>query len=193
LIQRLSDCATKHGLLTYARIAMGWQGHLAVSCGDLSSGIELLQTALVALREDGYELYRPELSAVLAAGLAKVGKHQLAYSTICQAIEWAESRHRPHEMPELLHVKGKILTLSRSSTSDGERYLLESLHMAQQQGLLSFELRSGISLAKLWADRAQRGKALELLEPIFNRFSEGFQTRDLAAAAYLLQQLRSRN
>jgi hypothetical protein len=52
------------------------------------------------------------------------------------------------------------------------------------------ELRTGISLARLWADRAQRDKALELLDPIFGRFSEGFQTRDLAAAADLLQQLR---
>jgi hypothetical protein len=39
----------------------------------------------------------------------------------------------------------------------------------------------------------QRNKALELLDPIFKRFSEGFQTRDLVAAANLLQQLRSRN
>jgi hypothetical protein len=54
-------------------------------------------------------------------------------------------------------------------------------------------LRSGSSLARLWAGRAQRSKALELLDPIFDRFSEGFQTRDLVAAANLLQQLRSRN
>ena len=64
---------------------------------------------------------------------------------------------------------------------------------ARERGLLSLELRVGISLARLWADRAQRDKALELLDPIFNRFSEGFQTRDLVAAANLLRQLRSRN
>ena len=42
------------------------------------------------------------------------------------------------------------------------------------------------------AERAW-GKALELLEPIFSRFSEGFKTLDLVAADNLLQQLRSRN
>src|SRR5580658_8306612 len=45
----------------------------------------------------------------------------------------------------------------------------------------------GVNLARLWAARAERDKAFELLEPIFNRFSEGFQTRDLVAAANLLQ------
>jgi predicted ATPase len=49
----------------------------------------------------------------------------------------------------------------------------------------------GVNLARLWAARAERDKAFELLEPIFNRFSEGFQTRDLVAAANLLQRLQS--
>ena len=35
-------------------------------------------------------------------------------------------------------------------------------------------------------------RALELLEPIFSRFSEGFQTLDLIAAAKLLAKLQSR-
>ncbi len=40
-----------------------WAGKaaLAILRGDLSRGIELLQIALAALHEDGYELYRPQL------------------------------------------------------------------------------------------------------------------------------------
>jgi predicted ATPase/DNA-binding winged helix-turn-helix (wHTH) protein len=193
LTQRLSDCATKHGLLTYARAAIALQGHLAVSRGDPLRGIELLRTALAALHEDGYELYRPTFSAALAEGLAKAGKYEAAYSTVCEAIQWAENHRRPRELVWLLRVKGEILSLmSPSETSEGETYLLESLLLARQQGLLSLELRSGISLAKLWAERGAAIKALELLGPIFSRFSEGFQTRDLMAAAELLDELRSR-
>jgi predicted ATPase len=193
-IHRLSSIATKHELLTYARAAVGWQGCLAVSRGDLSRGIELLQTALAALHEDGYELYRPLLSVTLAEGLAKTGEHELAHTTICEAVRWAETRGRTLELINLLRVKGEILTsMSPQDVGEGEACLLRSLQLARQRGLLSFELRVGISLARLWADRAQRDKALELLDPIFNRFSEGFQTRDLVAAANLLQQLRSRN
>jgi predicted ATPase len=194
LVHRLSTVATKHDLFTYARASVGWQGRVAVSRGDLSRGIELLQTALAALHEDGYELYRPQLSETLAEGLAKTEEHELAHNTICEVVRWAETRGRTLELINLLRVKGEILTsISRQDAGEGEACLLESLQLARERGLLSFELRAGVSLARLWADRAQRVKALELLEPIFNRFSEGFQTRDLVAAANLLQQLRSRN
>src|SRR6202021_2893737 len=179
-IERLSTIATKHELLTYARLSVGWQGRLAVSRGDLSRGIELLQSALAALHEDGYELYRPQLSMTLAEGLAKTGEHELAYSTICEAVTWAETRDRVLHLIELSRVKGEILTsMSQQETSEGEACLLQSLKLAQERGLLSLELRTGISLARLCADGAQGDKALELLGPIFDRFSEGFQTRDL--------------
>ncbi len=46
LIQQLSSMATKYHLLTYARTLVGWEGWLAVSRGDLSRGIQLLQTAI---------------------------------------------------------------------------------------------------------------------------------------------------
>jgi predicted ATPase len=188
LIHRLSTIATKHELLTYVRASVGWQGRLAVSRGDLSRGVESLQTALAALHEDGYELYRPEFTLTLAEGLAKTGERERAYSTICEAVSWAETRGRVLNFIDLLRVKGEIRTsMSQQYAGEGEACLLQSLKLARQRGLLSFELRAGISLARLWADRAQRDKALELLDPIFNRFSEGFQTRDLVAAAQLLR------
>ena len=96
---------------------------------------------------------------------------------------------RSARLLDLLRAKGDILT--SISASEAESCLLESLQLARRSGLLALELRAGISLARFWAGRARHVKALELLDPIFNRFSEGFQTRDLVAAANLLQQLRS--
>jgi hypothetical protein len=194
LVHRLSTVADKHHLLTYSRALVGWQGRIAVSRGDLSRGIELLQSAIVALHEDGYELYRPQFSPALAEGLAGRGQRELACRTICEAVCWAETRGRILNFIELLRVKGEILTsMSQHDASEGEACLLQSLELARERALLSLELRAGISLASLWANRLQRAKAVELLDPIFNRFSEGFQTRDLVTAARLLQQLRSRN
>jgi predicted ATPase/DNA-binding winged helix-turn-helix (wHTH) protein len=194
LVHRLSTIATKHRLFTYARASVGWRGCLAVSRGDLSAGVQLLQTALASMHEDGYELYRPQLSLTLAEAFRKTGQGELAHSTICEAVAWAETRGRILDLIDLLRVKGEILSsMSQQYTSEGEACLLKSLQLARQRGLLSLDLRTGTSLARLWADQAQRDKALELLDPIFNQFSEGFQTRDLVGAATLLQQLRSRN
>jgi predicted ATPase/DNA-binding winged helix-turn-helix (wHTH) protein len=192
MIQRLSYTAATHNLSTYSRACVGWEGRLAVSRDDLSHGILLLQTAKAAMHQDGYELFRPQLVVSLAEGLAKTGQLESARSAISEEIIWVEARGRLVDHMDLLCVKGEILgSMSQQHASEGIACLLRALEVAQQRGLLSLELRSGISLARLWADRGEADRALELLEPIFSRFSEGFQTLDLMAAAKLLAKLRS--
>jgi predicted ATPase len=193
LIQRLSSLATKHHLFTYARASVGWEGCLSVSRGEVSRGIQLLKTAIEALHQDGYELYRAQFSVTLAEGLAKAGDHEAAYTAICEAVTWAQTRGRILDVINLLRVKGEILSsMPRQHASEGETCLLQALQLAKERGLLSLELRSGISLARLWAGRGEMSRARDFLEPIFSRFSEGFQTHDLLAAAKLLEELRSR-
>jgi predicted ATPase/DNA-binding winged helix-turn-helix (wHTH) protein len=192
LIQRLSYIATKHSLFTYSRACAGWEGRLAVSRDDLSRGIHLLQTAKAAMHQDGYELYRPQLVVSLAEGLARAGQPDVARSVVREEIAWVKARGRVVDLIDLLCVKGEILSsMSQQDANEGLACLQQALEAAQQRGLLSLELRSGISLARLWADRGEADRALELLEPIFSRFSEGFQTQDLMAAGKLLAKLRS--
>jgi len=192
-IDCLLNCAARDSLLTYSRAAVGWQGWLAVLRGDSSRGIDSLRAALDAQHEDGYELYRPDMSKALSEALLKTGQWELAYSRVCEAIEWCGTRLRTHETCDLLRVKGEILIeKSDPDMREGEACLLSALRLAEQQGLLSLELRSGISLAKLWANQGSARKSIELLGSIYHRFPDGSQTRDLIEAANLLEELRSR-
>ena len=43
--------------------------------------------------------------------------------------------------------------------------------------------------ARLWRDQGQRGAARELLAPVYNWFTEGFDTLDLKEAKALLDEL----
>jgi predicted ATPase len=43
-----------------------------------------------------------------------------------------------------------------------------------------------MSLARLWRDRGKVQQARELLAPVYGRFTEGFDTRDLKDAKALL-------
>ena len=193
LVRRLSCVATKHHLLSYARASVGWEGRLAVARGDLPRGIQLLQTAIAALHEDGYELYRPLLGVTLAEALARAGQREDAYITIDKEVTWAQARGRILSLVDLLRLKGEILnSMSQSDASEGETCLQEAFQIASQRKLLSLELRCGISLARLWSDRGENRRARDFLEPIFKRFSEGFETRDLLAAMTLLRQIPSR-
>ena len=68
---------------------------------------------------------------------------------------------------------------------------MNSLKLAREQSALSLELRTAMSLARLWAGNGRVDAALALLAPVQSQFSEGFHTPDLVAATKLLDELRS--
>ena len=46
-----------------------------------------------------------------------------------------------------------------------------------------------MSLARLWRDQGKPQQARELLAPVYEWFTEGFDTRDLKGAKALLEEL----
>jgi len=185
--------ATRYALTQCHAISIGWQGVLAVRLGEPLRGTELLQTAVARLRAEGYQgYYRRLLSGDLAEGFLKAGATALAHMTICEAVEGEEACGPSCYTPELLRVKGEVLlSMAQSDRGEAEQCLLNSLRLARNQRALSFELRTGMSLARLWSANGRSDDALELLTSIHSRFSEGFQTVDLVSAARLLDELRS--
>jgi predicted ATPase len=66
----------------------------------------------------------------------------------------------------------------------------QALDCARRQGALSWELRAATSLARLLRDQGRRAKAQALLQPVYDRFTEGLDTTDLKAAKALLNALQ---
>lgn len=58
--------------------------------------------------------------------------------------------------------------------------------VCQQQGR-SLELRAATSVARLWSSKGQTAQARQLLEPVYNWFSEGINIIDLKEAKALLE------
>jgi predicted ATPase len=58
-----------------------------------------------------------------------------------------------------------------------------------RSGLLSRELRTAMSMARLWRDQGKRQQARDLLAPVYGWFTEGFDTLDLQQAKALLDEL----
>jgi predicted ATPase len=56
---------------------------------------------------------------------------------------------------------------------------------------LTFELRIATDLAAHWIAAGRRSKAVRLLAPIYQKFTEGFETQDLVASSHLLQRVRA--
>ncbi len=70
-----------------------------------------------------------------------------------------------------------------------EENFQKALDIARRQKAKSWELRAATSLARLWQSQDKRQDAYDLLAPVYNWFTEGFDTTDLQEAKTLLQEL----
>src|SRR5262249_52856878 len=92
---------------------------------------------------------------------------------------------------ELLRVKGELILLQSATDAAAmaEDHFRQALDWARRQRALSWELRTAASLARMWRDQGRRKEARELLAPVYDRFTEGFDTADLRATKALLGEL----
>jgi predicted ATPase len=86
--------------------------------------------------------------------------------------------------------QGRALPSERTpsgAAAAAEGHFQQALDWARQQGALSWELRAATSLARLLNAQGRSADAIPLLQPVYDRFTEGFLDRsDLKAAKNLL-------
>jgi predicted ATPase len=78
---------------------------------------------------------------------------------------------------------------SEPDTAEAEACFEHALTIAREQQAKSWELRAAMSMARLWRDQGKRQRAHDLLAPVYDWFTEGFDTLDLKEAKTLLEQL----
>jgi predicted ATPase len=121
-----------------------------------------------------------------------VGLPDDALALVDEAIRQIETKGDLVHMPEALRMKADVLLRLRHPRADAaELCLFESLNWSRRHRARSWELRAATDLASLWASQQQPDRARAVLAPIFEGFSEGFDTTDLMAAAELLARLTS--
>lgn len=74
----------------------------------------------------------------------------------------------------------------RSAAEDSYRH---ALSVAQRQSAKFWELRATLDLARLWRGQGKCAEARDALAPIYNWFTEGFDTPVLKEAKALLNEL----
>jgi predicted ATPase len=70
-----------------------------------------------------------------------------------------------------------------------EQHYRKALAVAERQSAKLLQLRASISLARLWRDQGKGAEGRDLLHPIYNWFTEGFDASDLKDAKALLDEL----
>jgi predicted ATPase len=184
----LLDCSAARALLIWRAGGHSYQGTLLIRNGDFDSGLQLLRTALEQPPEASFQPRFTWFLGELAEGLGRAGQIAQGLEAIEEALARSERNEDRWCVAELLRIKGELVLLQGASgaAAAAEDHYQQGLDWARRQGALSWELRCATSLARLWRDQNRSTEAIALLAPIYNRFTEGFETADLKAAKALI-------
>ena len=128
----------------------------------------------------------------MAAALARVGQVADGLAAIEKALALTGRIEEPWLIVELLRVKGELLLMQDAPRAAlaAEDLFRQALDGARRHDALSWELRAATSLASLLQGQGRSTDALALLQPVYDRFTEGFDTADLKSAKAILNSLR---
>jgi predicted ATPase/DNA-binding winged helix-turn-helix (wHTH) protein len=147
--------------------------------------------AILRLRQSG------ERGALIAASLEPRVDLNTAPQLLALASAETTPMPRPDDdnagdaqwsLPEILRVNAELLLWHNApdASAAAESVLLRSLDVARQQSALSWELRAATSLGRLRHRSGRVTEARDLLAATHGRFTEGFDTGDVAAARRLI-------
>jgi predicted ATPase len=191
--EELVALADQKSSLFWKALGMLQQGCVLVLTGKASAAIEMIKSAVAALRSTGTTVWFPFGLSYLAKAYAELGQFDDAWRSIGEAISTIEATKERWFEAETNRIAGEIALKSpEPDAAKAEEYFERALKVARQQQAKSWELRAAMSLARLWRDQGKVQQARELLAPVYGWFTEGFDTRDLKEARALLDELHAR-
>jgi predicted ATPase len=190
-LEMLLNHSTRHALALWHALGRSHRGVLVIKRGDVIGGLGLLRAGLGEFGKDRVAARSLIFLTEMAEALGRAGEIADGLTVAEGAIERSEQNEGRWAIAELLRVKGELLLLQGApgAAAAAEDHFWQALDRARQQGALSFELRAATSLARLLHDQGRSADALALLQPVYDRFSEGFDTSDLKTAKALIDSL----
>lgn len=131
----------------------------------------------------------PYMLGNLAAAQRTVGLREEARQTLSLALAVADQTGQQYWTAELHRLAGELHLEVDRDFARATACFEQALEIARTQKAKSLELRAAASLARLWRDQVKRAEARQLLAPIYDWFTEGFDTLDLIEAKALLEEL----
>jgi predicted ATPase len=183
----LLDESTQHGLPLWSEFGARFKRVVALLGSSPVAGSRQVQPP--------DEIAEPHASFQSFTGLTELVEALARAGRIAEGLAAAEAGlARPEggwRMLELLRLKGELILTQRASggAAIAEDFFRKALDGARGQETLSCELRAATSLARFLRDQHRSADAIACLQPVYDRFTEGFGAADLIAAKQLLSEL----
>jgi predicted ATPase len=162
-----------------------------VEVDQLCTSIPQLEEGVAARRAIGVAVAKLFELALLAEAYGAAGRNDEGLQVVAEALEFADRTGEGFYLPEIHRLKGELLLRQGEpgAVFEAVACFRRALDIARRQQARALELRGATSLARLWLERGERQQALELLAPVYNWFTEGFDTPDLKNAKATLEAL----
>jgi predicted ATPase len=186
--------ATEQGFPLWVAVGSmlrGWA--LVAHQGEAQAGIEQLTQGLRAFRATGAEINQSYYRALLAEAYGVMGQPEAGLTALAEALTLVDTTGERWYKPEIYRLKGELLLQQNSANqAEAETCFHKALDIARTQQAKSLELRVATSLARLWQQQGKRQEAHDLLAPVYQWFTEGFDTAALKDAKALIEELEER-
>ena len=158
--------------------------------GDAVACVSHIHQGLGAVQNIGLKLYRPYFLALLTEAYGQAGQPEAGLTALAEAVTLVAATEERWWEAEVYRLQGALLLqCSRANVGQAEACFQQALEVARRQQAKALELRTALSLARLWQEQGTRGEARQLLADLYGWFTEGFDTPDLQAAKALLGEL----
>lgn len=183
-VQKLRDTIYRHGVAAWIPVADCYEVTIAAMASDRPDPQKLRDVYRTLY--DGMAQFRHDARfAMCAEAMLANGQPADAARVIADVFELGSD---PWGKSEFLRMRAATeRALARDTAARAT--LSEALYVAREIGCLAWELRSAHDLAQLLVDRSEPVDARRVLRPVFERFGDGFETRDTAKARGLLARI----
>jgi len=186
----LLKLATAQGFPLYVGYGTYWRGWACTMQGEGEASLMHMRQGLTAILATGQTLARPFCLVLLAEVAVQVGQREEGLRLVAEALAAFEKSGRGDLLAEAYRLQGVLLLHQAVADAvHAEACFQQALIIARRQQAKSWELRVATSLSRLWQQQGKRAAARDLLAPIYDWFTEGFETADLREAKGLLEAL----
>ena len=141
------------------------------------------------MQNQGVRFWTGGYTTWLATAYGKLNRPPEGLQAVSEALAAIATTEERLSEAELYRLRGELLVGTADQHAAAEAAYQTALVVARGQAAKSWELRAATSLPLLWHGQGKRAEARELLAPVYDWFTEGFDTADLQEAKALLEEL----
>lgn len=185
--QEFSRRAARSGFDSWHMASVVNEGCARAHLGEAREGIAQVRAGLAQAEAAGDRTLLPSILSLLAECYLADEQAQQALDTAERGLAFCAEFGCGLSLSPLHLRRGQaLLLLAPPDVARGEEALLEAISVAQRQEARLYELRASVALGHMWQSQGRVAEARELVQPVYDWFTEGFDARDLVEARALL-------